>query len=144
MWFQTAVNLIYTVSHVNLVHVSYMYYVFLCIHFCLWSYLCSILYRLIKLVKICAFGFCPCDLLGSTFFIEKCDCDNIILVLFVVIINTILVKLVQMIWNYITGFAVCQCFCLSLELYLWKTCISLSNSVMSPMLRFSETWSSGR
>ena len=74
----------------------------------------------------------------STFF-EKSDCYKMNLRLSVISIITILVKLLQIIWGYITSFVVCQFFCLSLYLYLWKMCMSHHNGVMSYMPHFIVT-----
>ena len=73
----------------------------------------------------------------STFF-EKSDCYKMNLKLSVISIITIY-KLLQIIWGYITSFVVCQFFCLSLYLYLWKMCMSHYNGVMSYMSHFIVT-----
>ena len=89
--------------------------------------------------------FCPsvclCYFWPFTF-IEKSDCGKINFVLYVISVVMILVKLLQVIWGYITCFVVCQSFCPSLCLYLWKICVLYDNGVMSSMLHFMGTWSS--
>ena len=64
--------------------------------------------------------FCPsvclCYFWPFTF-IEKSDCGKINFVLYVISVVMILVKLLQVIWGYITCFVVCQSFCPSLYIF---------------------------
>ena len=76
-------------------------------------------------------------------FTEKSDCDitftpTINLALSVISTITILVKLLQMIWCYVTNFLMCQS--LSLGLYLWKIYTSHHVSVCHLTLIF-RIWS---
>ena len=75
-------------------------------------------------------------------FTKKWDCNKTNIVLFVVSIITILVKLLQMIWGYITGFGVCPSFCLSnLSVSLKYIYILHHNCVKLSMPHFSDMWS---
>ena len=75
-------------------------------------------------------------------FTEKCHCDKVNHLVSIVSITAILVRLLQMIWCYVTRFAMCQS-CLTFSLYLQKICISHHNGIMSHAPRFRKwTWSS--
>ena len=49
-----------------------------------------------------------CLSVWSFTFTGKCDCDRVNHVVFMISLTTILVKLLQMIWCYVTSFVICQ------------------------------------
>ena len=75
-------------------------------------------------------------------FIDKSDSDMVTLLLSVITIITILVKLMQLFWGYVTSFGMFQFVCLFF-LYLRKVCIHII-MVLSHTPRLRGTWSSSR
>ena len=159
MYFRTVVNISFTFSYVNLISTFLCicpHYIYNHVHVCLLLlsmslYVCHLLVRIslwnqwrycVSPPVIVLYPFvCLCTIWHFTFD-EKSDCGKINLVLFVISINTILVKLLQIIFGYVTNFVVY--ICLSLCLYLQKICISHFHIVMavSYTSHFCETWSS--
>ena len=69
-------------------------------------------------------------------FIEKSYCDKTNLVLFAISVTIILVKQLQMIWDCMTSFKLCQSSCQSPCICLWKIWISHYDGVLLPMHYF--------
>ena len=98
-----------------------------------WIYCVSLSAPILWSICLLLFG---CPLVNFT---VKSDCDKINFVLFVISVIIILVKVLQMIWDYITSFKMCQTSCQSLCLCLWKICISHHDGVMLSVSYFSKT-----
>ena len=98
--------------------------------------------------SICAFLCIFLLLLCTTLFVsgsvclsfvqlfEKSYCDKTNLVVFAISVTIILFKQLQMIWDCITSFKMCQSSCQSLCLCLWKIWISHYGGVVLPMHHF--------
>ena len=84
--------------------------------FCLWTYSCTTSYLPVMSLKVFCVSlpvpifFMPRSasviLIWSFTFSDKSDCDKINVVLSVIIIIAILIKLLQILWGYITSFMV--------------------------------------
>lgn len=145
MYFRIVVNLSFIFSYVNLINTclcTFPHYIHNHVHLCLlllsmYLYVCQLFVRisLWNQWRYCESQPAPvlypfvslCTIWHFTFN-EKSGCGKINLVLSVISIITILVKLLQIIFGYVTNFVVYVC--LSLCLYPQKICISHFHIIM--------------
>ena len=112
----------------------------LCLPFCVWTYLRAFSHLPVKSVKVLSLHLCQFFCSSIKFdlfnFTEKCDCEKINFVLFVISVIWILVQLLQMMWVHATSFVVCMSVCL----FLTKICISQFHLIMAHTPHFRGTW----
>lgn len=121
------IEILFTFSYVNYVFIYI--YVF---YFCLWHYLCTTLYLLMEWLKVLLVSLTLPVLLFiclSQLVWPSSSLRNLVVIVpLVTSIITILIKLLQVIWGYISTFVVCQFFCLSVcifERYAFYTTVVL-------------------
>ena len=121
------INLICMIFYVNRFIFSrfHMYITFQYVHyFVYFIYFC---------VRPCLF---PALIVSFVQLFQKSYCDKTNLVLFAISAIIILFKQLQMIWDCITSFKMCQSSCQSLCLCLWKIWISHYDGVVLPIHHF--------
>ena len=145
--------MVFVYKQFHIFSVSYVYYVLICAFFVyffyfLLPYLCVTLHLLRKLVKLLCVSAC----VSSFFHLSASICLPFVQLHWQISLwqdkpcafcyqhnhnLIILVKLLQMIWDYIASFKMCQASCHSFYLCIWKICILNEDDVVISMPHFS-------